>query len=94
MKHKEGVWYPVSDPPEENIYGIALCVSGKTGRFTNITYHHGIILDDNNCYEDGEFYVKGYREKRMTVHGWYMVPEYPGITEDEFWKQLGKDEEK
>ena len=91
-KHKAGVWYPVSDPPEENIYNIVLCVSGKWA--DNITYHHEVILDDDNFYEDGRWYIKGYAKENMTVHGWYRGPEYPGITEDEFWKQLGKDEEK
>lgn len=85
-KHKEGVWYPVSDPPEENIYNIVLCVSGKWA--DNITYHHAVILDDENDYEDGRWYIKGFAKENMKVHGWYVVPEYPGVYEDPFWKEL------
>lgn len=91
-KHKAGVWYPVSDPPEENIYNIVLCVSGKWA--DNITYHHAVILDDENAYEDGRWYIKGFAQKNMKVHGWYVVPEYPGVYKDPFWELLGKDEEK
>ncbi len=85
MKHKAGVWYPASDPPEENVYNIVLNISGKAG---NTTYHHGTLLDSLNGYEDGNFYPWGSRNDNITVHAWYMVPEYPGVYEDPFWKEL------
>lgn len=68
---KCGVWYPVSDPPKENIYGIALCVSGQRG---HIGYHHAIMLDDCSCYEEGKFWPRGAGTEDLTVHAWMAVP--------------------
>ena len=73
-KHKPGIWYPASDPPDRDIYGIALCVSGKRG---GDTYHHAIILDDLSCYENGKFWPKGIGAENLIVHGYMIVPDWP-----------------
>ncbi len=69
---KCGVWYPASDPPKADIYGLAFCVSGKRGK---MEYHHGLMLDDCNCYEEGKFWPQGNISEELTVNAWMALPE-------------------
>lgn len=69
---KAGVWYPVSDPPKSDLYGIAFCVSGKNG---NTEYDHAVLLDECNCYEEGKFWPVGNISENIKVHAWMAVPD-------------------
>ena len=73
-KHSFGVWYPVSDPPEADIYGLAFSVSGKRG---NTEYHHGLMLNNCNCYEEGKFWPGGIIDNDLTVEAWLKIPTCP-----------------
>ncbi len=74
MKHKAGVWYPATEAPtDEDGDTFVLCVSGKEG---NVGYDYAIIADDDNCYENGKWYIKGIAHRQMAVHGWYKVPDF------------------
>lgn len=74
-EHKKcGVWYPVSDPPEADIYGLAFSVSGKRG---NTEYHHGLMLNNCNCYEEGKFLPGGIIDNDLTVEAWLEIPVCP-----------------
>lgn len=74
-KHEFGVWYPVSDPPECDMYGLALCISGHHGECKE--YDHVIHLDSYNCYEEGKFWASGTINPGIKVHAWLKVPTVP-----------------
>ncbi len=78
MKHKSGVWYSPKDIPgkDEQYDAMAFCISGKKGQ---IAYDRAIFLDENNCFEDGKFYIAGNYCKDLTIHGWYLIPEMEGL---------------
>ena len=71
---KCGVWYSVSDPPKADTYGLAFCVSGKRG---NTVYHHGLMLNNCNCYEEGKFWPGGIIDNDLTVEAWLEFPACP-----------------
>ena len=72
-KHSFGVWYPISDPPECDMYGIVLCVNGKRG---NVRYVHAIYQDNCNCYEEGKFWPGGTIDPNL-VDAWLKLPICP-----------------
>jgi hypothetical protein len=74
-KHEFGVWYPVSDPPECDMYGLALCISGHHGECKE--YDHVIHLDSCNCYEEGKFWASGTISPGIKVHAWLKIPSVP-----------------
>lgn len=74
-KHAFGVWYPVSDPPECDMYGLVLCISGNRGHF--LRYDHATCLDSCNCYEKGKFWPNGTIDPDIEVHAWLKVPTLP-----------------
>ncbi len=74
-KHAFGVWYPVTDPPECDMYGLVLCISGN--RRGHIRYDHAIHLDSCNAYEDGKFWPSGTIDPDIEVHAWLKVPTLP-----------------
>lgn len=75
MKHKPGVWYPAEDIPnkDEQYMTMALLITGGKGS-SKIKYNRAIFVDEENCYEDGKYYVAGNYYKNIIVHGWYLIP--------------------
>lgn len=75
MKHKPGVWYPAEDTPDkdEQYMTMALLITGRRGS-GKIKYNGAIFVDEENCYEDGKYYVAGNYYKDIIVHGWYLIP--------------------
>ena len=72
-KHSFGVWYPISDPPECDMYGIVLCLNGKRG---DVRYVHAVHQDNCNCYKEGKFWPGGTVDPDLTV-AWLKLPACP-----------------
>lgn len=72
-KHSFGVWYPISDPPECDMYGIVLCLNGKRG---NERYVHAVYQNNCNCYKEGKFWPGGTFDPNMVV-AWLKLPTCP-----------------
>lgn len=62
--------YPDEKPKDEEVEYI-ICVSGKSG---NIGYDHAVLMGDN-YYEDGKWYIHGFRREGVTVLAWMEAPE-------------------
>lgn len=77
-KLEVGRWIDDRLPTKEeaeyiNDVGFGLCVEGTSG---SITYHGGVIIDSGNAFEDGEWYIRGIKNRDLKVIAWYIVPEY------------------
>lgn len=80
-KLEVGRWVDDRLPTKEeaeyiNEVGFVLCVEGKPG---NCAYHRGVIVDSDNVFEDGEWYIRGVRNRNLEVIAWYIVPEYKEV---------------
>ena len=80
-KLEVGRWIDDRLPTKEeaeyiNGAGFILCVEGRSG---SITYHRGVIVDSDNVFEDGKWYIRGVRNRNLKVLAWYIVPEYKEV---------------
>lgn len=80
-KLEVGRWVDDRLPTKEeaeyiNDSGFILCVEGVSGR---CIYHRGVIVDSDNVFEDGEWYIRGFRNRNLEVIAWYIVPEYKEV---------------
>ena len=80
-KLEVGRWVDDRLPTQEeaeytNDTGFILCLEGKSGI---CAYHRGVLVDSDNVFEDGEWYIRGVRNRNLKVLAWYIVPEYKEV---------------